>query len=203
MIRSSSELEAEFETYEAVLAACARTRARRTLRRSLSLMPPQMPNFSLFAIANSRQSSRTTHPRQTSLASRVDAPRSEEQLRIDTHAVRATLPGPVKATFEQRLECHVGAPSPNNSQPCSYKMVIIMNPDARRCKGEFEIGRQDGDSKRLPGRGSFSTSRLERRSNPGFASCLAARTAHRGSPQAPRERLRASCRRFSMKSTRT
>ena len=45
-------------------------------RRSRSLIPPQMPNFSPFARAYSRQSSRTTHPRQTSLASLVDAPRS-------------------------------------------------------------------------------------------------------------------------------
>ena len=52
------------------------TRARRTRRRSRSLMPPQIPNFSPFAIANSRQSTRTTQPRQTSLASRVDEPRS-------------------------------------------------------------------------------------------------------------------------------
>src|ERR1700722_8804071 len=53
-----------------------RARARRTRRRSRSLMPPQMPNFSPLASAYSRQSSRTTQPRHTSLASRVDAPRS-------------------------------------------------------------------------------------------------------------------------------
>jgi len=41
-------------------------RARRTRRRSRSLMPPQMPNFSPLASAYSRQSSRTTQPRQTS-----------------------------------------------------------------------------------------------------------------------------------------
>jgi hypothetical protein len=35
-----------------------------------------MPNFSPLANAYSRQSSRTTHPRHTSFASRVDAPRS-------------------------------------------------------------------------------------------------------------------------------
>src|SRR5215475_4742459 len=39
-------------------------------------MPPQIPNFSPLASAYSRQSSRTTQPLQTSLASRVDAPRS-------------------------------------------------------------------------------------------------------------------------------
>ena len=54
----------------------ARARARRMRRRSRSLIPPQMPNFSPLARANSRQSSRTTQPRHTSLASRVDAPRS-------------------------------------------------------------------------------------------------------------------------------
>ncbi len=54
----------------------ARARARRRRRRSRSLMPPQMPNFSPLANAYSRQSSRTTQPRQTSLASRVEAPRS-------------------------------------------------------------------------------------------------------------------------------
>ena len=53
-----------------------RARARRTRRRSRSLMPPQMPNFSPLASAYSRQSSRTTQPRHTSFASRVDAPRS-------------------------------------------------------------------------------------------------------------------------------
>ena len=51
-------------------------RARRRRRRSRSDSPPQIPNFSPLASAYSRQSSRTTHPRQTSLASRVDAPRS-------------------------------------------------------------------------------------------------------------------------------
>ena len=51
-------------------------RARRNRRRSRSERPPQMPNFSPLAKAYSRQSSRTTHPRHTSLASRVDAPRS-------------------------------------------------------------------------------------------------------------------------------
>src|SRR5205823_12399224 len=47
-------------------------------RRSsdLSLMPPQMPNFSPLARAYSRHSRRTTQPRHTSLASLVDAPRS-------------------------------------------------------------------------------------------------------------------------------
>ena len=54
----------------------ARARWRRMRRRSRSLIPPQMPNFSPLARAYSRHSSRTTQPRQTSLASRVDAPRS-------------------------------------------------------------------------------------------------------------------------------
>jgi len=63
---------------EASAAAAARARARwrRIRRRSRSLIPPQMPNFSPFWRAYSRQSSRTTHPRQTSFASRVDAPLS-------------------------------------------------------------------------------------------------------------------------------
>ena len=51
-------------------------RCRRSRRRSRSDSPPQIPNFSPLARAYSRQSSRTTHPRHTSLASRVDAPRS-------------------------------------------------------------------------------------------------------------------------------
>jgi hypothetical protein len=51
-------------------------RWRRRRRRSRSDSPPQMPNFSPLAKAYSRQSSRTTHPRHTSLASRVEAPRS-------------------------------------------------------------------------------------------------------------------------------
>src|SRR5262249_56149555 len=54
----------------------ARARWRRMRRRSRSLIPPQMPNFSPLARAYSRQSSRTTQPRHTSLASFVDAPRS-------------------------------------------------------------------------------------------------------------------------------
>ncbi len=53
-----------------------RARERRNLRRSRSLKPPQIPNFSPLDSACSRQSSRTTHPRQTSFASRVEAPRS-------------------------------------------------------------------------------------------------------------------------------
>jgi hypothetical protein len=60
----------------APLALRARARDLRTLRRSRSLKPPHIPNFSPFARAYSKQSSRTTQPRHTSLASRVDAPRS-------------------------------------------------------------------------------------------------------------------------------
>ena len=56
--------------------AARATRWRRMRRRSRSLIPPQIPNFSLLAMANSRQSSRTTHPRHTSFASRVEDPRS-------------------------------------------------------------------------------------------------------------------------------
>src|SRR5208282_6123800 len=36
----------------------------------------------------------------------------KEQLRVDTHAVRTTLPGPIETVFEQCLECHVWAPPP-------------------------------------------------------------------------------------------
>ncbi len=54
----------------------ARARERRTLRRSRSDNPPQIPNFSPLASAYSKQSTRTSQPRHTSLASRVDAPRS-------------------------------------------------------------------------------------------------------------------------------
>src|SRR5690606_15292793 len=51
-------------------------RWRRMRRRSRSESPPQMPNFSPFCRANSRHCSWTMQPRHTSLASRVDAPRS-------------------------------------------------------------------------------------------------------------------------------
>src|SRR5664280_2644019 len=51
-------------------------RWRRSRRRSRSDSPPQIPNFSPLDRAYSRQSSRTTQPRHTSFASRVDAPRS-------------------------------------------------------------------------------------------------------------------------------
>ena len=51
-------------------ASRAMARWRRMRRRSRSLMPPQMPNFSPLVRAYSRHSSRTTQPRQTSLASR-------------------------------------------------------------------------------------------------------------------------------------
>jgi hypothetical protein len=61
---------------EAGPARRASARWRRRRRRSRSLIPPQIPNFSPLSSAYSRQSSRTTQPRQTSLASRVDAPRS-------------------------------------------------------------------------------------------------------------------------------
>ncbi len=64
---------------EAEAVAAARrlmARARRRRRRSRSESPPQIPNFSPLASAYSRQSSRTTQPRQTSFASRVEAPRS-------------------------------------------------------------------------------------------------------------------------------
>src|SRR5438270_13478529 len=73
-------------------------------RRSRSLMPPQMPNFSPLARAYSRHSRRTTQPRHTSFASRVDAPRSGKkrsgstprqlawscQLRSNTSILRTT-----------------------------------------------------------------------------------------------------------------
>ncbi len=62
--------------YDAAAARRCIARCRRNRRRSRSDSPPQMPNFSPFASAYSRQSSRTTHPRHTSFASRVDAPRS-------------------------------------------------------------------------------------------------------------------------------
>ena len=51
-------------------------RRRRSRRRSLSERPPHIPNFSPFWRAYWRQSSRTTQPRQTSFASRVDPPLS-------------------------------------------------------------------------------------------------------------------------------
>ena len=51
-------------------------RWRRTRRRSRSDSPPQIPNFSPWASAYSRHSTRTSQPRHTALASRVDAPRS-------------------------------------------------------------------------------------------------------------------------------
>ena len=51
-------------------------RSRRILRRSRSDMAPQIPNFSLETIANSRHSARTEHSRQICFAVRVDAPRS-------------------------------------------------------------------------------------------------------------------------------
>jgi len=51
-------------------------RRRRSRRRSLSESPPHIPNFSPFWRAYWRQSSRTTQPRQTSFASRVDPPLS-------------------------------------------------------------------------------------------------------------------------------
>ncbi len=54
----------------------ASERWRRMRRRSRSLMPPQMPNFSPLTSAYSRHCAWTMQPRQTSLASRVDAPRS-------------------------------------------------------------------------------------------------------------------------------
>ena len=67
-------------------------RWRRIRRRSRSDSPPQMPNFSPFWRANSRHSSRTTQPRQTSLASRSTPPLGEEQIGVDAEAVRVVLP---------------------------------------------------------------------------------------------------------------
>ena len=65
-----------------VRPAWARWRRRR--RRSRSDRPPQMPNFSPLTNAYSRQSRRTTQPRQTSFASRVGrAAFGEEQVGVD------------------------------------------------------------------------------------------------------------------------
>jgi hypothetical protein len=54
----------------------ATIRSRRTRRRSRSDIPPQMPNFSPFTMAYSRQSVWTSQAPQMPLARRVDAPRS-------------------------------------------------------------------------------------------------------------------------------
>ena len=80
----------------------ARARARRRRRRSRSLIPPQMPNFSPLARAYSRQSSRTTQPSADlfGLAGRRAALR-EEQVRVDSHAVRLQLPASFLATVER------------------------------------------------------------------------------------------------------
>ena len=95
------------------MAVWAMTRARRTLRRSRSLMPPQMPNFSLLAIANFKAVA-AHHAASANLLGLPGrcAPLWEEQFRIDAHAVSTTLPGPVESTFEQCLECHLGRPLP-------------------------------------------------------------------------------------------
>ena len=61
---------------EAAASRLAMVRSRRMRRRSRSLSPPQMPNFSPLTRAYSRHSVRTTQPRHTALASLVDAPRS-------------------------------------------------------------------------------------------------------------------------------
>src|SRR5438270_14006175 len=74
----------------------AKARARRMRRRSRSLMPPQMPNYSPLASAYSRQSRRTTQPRHTSFASRGGAPLREEEIGVDTEAVRLVLPAAVE-----------------------------------------------------------------------------------------------------------
>ena len=70
----SPDYESDYPAVATRRAAGARWRRMR--RRSRSDSPPQMPNFSPLARAYSRQSSRTTQPRHTSLASRVEAPRS-------------------------------------------------------------------------------------------------------------------------------
>ena len=51
-------------------------RSRRTRRRSRSDIPPQIPNFSPFTSAYSRQSILTSHAPQIDLARRVEAPLS-------------------------------------------------------------------------------------------------------------------------------
>jgi hypothetical protein len=70
-------------------------RRRRSRRRSRSDSPPQMPNFSLLSRAYCRHSWRTTQPRQTSLASRVEPPRSGKK-----------RSGSTPKQFADR--CHVG-----------------------------------------------------------------------------------------------
>src|SRR4051794_24395377 len=59
---------------ELVQAEIASRRIRRRRRRSRSDRPPQIPNRSSLARANSRHSARTSHPEQTRLASRVEPP---------------------------------------------------------------------------------------------------------------------------------
>ena len=84
----------------------ARARWRRMRRRSRSLRPPQMPNFSPLASAYSRQSSRTTQPLQTSLASRVDAPRSGKKRSGSTPRQLAKSCQPLASVV--RAVVHVG-----------------------------------------------------------------------------------------------
>lgn len=113
---------------------CSR-RARRTRRRSRSLIPPQIPNFSPFAMANSRQSSRTTQPRQTSFASRVDDPRSGKNSSGST-------------PMQLARDFHSGSPVPRIAWICTGPSLSAAEPHV--VVPTVELHRCDYDARSSP-----------------------------------------------------
>jgi len=120
-------------------------RARRTRRRSRSLIPPQIPNFSLFANAYSKQSSRTTHPRHTSLASRVEAPRSGKK-RSGSTPLQLACPCQLRSSSPANNEItSIGPPlcAILRWHRCNYNGVILGQNKGKSkssCPGRLENG---------------------------------------------------------------
>ena len=94
-----------------------------------------MPNFSPFCRANSRHSSRTTHPRHTSFASRVEAPRSGKKRSGSTPRQLASSCQPWSPgsdvdsnesyMVEDPLPCGPVPPVANRGQRRNYIAVIV------------------------------------------------------------------------------
>src|SRR5262249_2195901 len=131
-------------------------RWRRTRRRSRSDRPPQMPNFSPWLRAYSRQSTRTSQPRHTALASLVEAPRSGKkrsgstprqlacscQRRSAGPLLLSAGRGPrlsfrtISAIGEPPLLCHAGRARPTRNDADVITTVPPGHPGGRRRKGK-------------------------------------------------------------------
>ena len=114
-----------------VIAAARRcsARARRSRRRSRSLMPPQMPNFSPFG----QGVLEAVLPDDATPADLLGLPRrrpalGEEEVGVDAHAVGLCLPAAVETSIEHCGQVHRSASPHCKWHRCNYNHVIFPYP---------------------------------------------------------------------------